>query len=155
MRIPSFSIAESMAIVAFAAVDSLEIRVGRSSPSLRCLIFGSLPMQNALMMGLLFMFQRRRRREIPLPFLVIFEVVGWITLLIYVAVCVRATAAVTWHLTCTLTPLLSTTGFQPYSTADYICRYGFAMSYLAAPQLVTALIAGWISQRRTDQVLLA
>jgi len=146
MRIPSFSIAEIMAIVAFAALDCLEIRAARSSPTLRCLIFGSLPMQNALLVGLLLMVQRRRRMEQPLAFLVGFEAVGWISLLIYVAVCVQATESLTWHLTCTLTPLLSATGFPPYSTADYICRYGLAMSYLTAPQLVTALVAGWINQ---------
>ncbi len=154
MRSPSFSIAEIMAIVAFAAVDSLEIRLGQSSPSLRCLIFGSLPMQNALMFGLLLLFQRRRRTDKPIPFPIGFEVVGWIGLLIYVGVCVRATEAITWHITCTLTPLLSATGFQPYSTADYICRYGLAMSYLAAPQMVTALVAGWINQRCREQTVL-
>jgi len=150
-----FSIAELMAIVALAALDSLEIRLGQSSPSLRCLVYGSLPMQSALIIGLLLVVQRRRQRKKPLPFLAGFEVVGWISLLIYVAVCVGATQSLTWHLACTLTPLLSATGFRPYSTADYTCRYGLAIAYLTAPQLVTALVAGWISQRRREQVLLS
>ncbi len=147
MRLPYFSIAEMMAIIVIVALDCVEIRMGQASPSLRCLIFGSMPMQNALMIGLLLMFQRRRLTEKPPPFLIGFVAVAGISLLIYVAVCVRASEALTWHLTCTLTPLLSATGFQPYSTADYVCRYALATSYLTAPQLATALVAGWIYER--------
>ena len=47
-------------------------------------------MQIVLVIGLLLMFRRRRRMEKPYPFLIGFEVVGWIGHLIYVVLCLHA-----------------------------------------------------------------
>jgi len=74
------------------------------------------------------------------------------SVVIYVAVCVRATQVLTWHLSVTLSPWLSVTGFPPYSPADLICRYGLAMLYLTAPQLAAALVAGWLYERWCEQI---
>jgi hypothetical protein len=142
---PRWSIAEIMAIVAMAALDCLAIRLKGSNSTLRFLIVGGLPMQTVLLVGLLHMY--RRRREKPSLFLVGFEVAGWMSLLIYASVCVRANESLTWHLSYSLMPLLNATGFRSYSMADYLWRYGIAMSYLTAPQFATALVAGWINQR--------
>jgi hypothetical protein len=142
-----FSIAEMMAIVALVALDCLAIRVSHSSLAAENAVFVVLPMQSVLAIGLLLMLRRRRRTEKPLPFLVGFEVVGWTCLLICVAVCVRAPESVDRHLTYILTPLVDAIGFQQFSTPDLICRYSIAMTYLSAPQLAVALVAGWISQR--------
>jgi len=128
--------------------DCLVMRVASASPIIPFLVLGGLPMQIALVIGLPVMFQRRRRREKPLRFLIGFEVVGWICHLIYVVLCFEIAArSIDRHLGETLGPLLRATGFQPFSTASYICRVALAMSYVNAPQLAAALIAGWISQR--------
>jgi len=136
-----------MAIVALVAVDCLAIRVGRSFRTFNCLIDGALPMQFALAIGLLLMYRLRLRMEKVVPFLIGFEVIGWISLLIYVAVCVLALQTLENHVNYTLGPVVSAIGFQPLSTPDLICRYSITMTYLTAPQLAAALVAGWISQR--------
>jgi hypothetical protein len=145
VRLPSFSIAEVMVIVAIVALDCLATRVRVSPATLPCLICGALPMQCVLVIGLLLLFRQRRLRRKPSPFLVGFEVVGWIGLLVYVAVCFQAPRSLDQHLSSTLSPVVSAIGFQRFSTLDYICQYGAASSYLTAPQLAIALVAGWIS----------
>jgi hypothetical protein len=112
-------------------------------------------MQIILAIGLFPIVRGWRRREKLSRFLVGFELGGAICLLIYVAVCVQSTEFLVRHLTSTLTPLLNAIGFAPYSTADYICRYGLAMAYLTVPQLAAALLAGWINHGRLRQVLLS
>ena len=144
---PSFSIAEMMAIVAIVALDCLAIRVTQPAPSLVFLALGGLPMQIALVIGLLLMF-RRRRLEKPFPFLIGFEVVGWICLLIYVVLCFQIPGrSIDRHLGETLGPMLRATGLEPFSTPDMICRFSLLLTYLSAPQLAIALLAGWFSQR--------
>jgi hypothetical protein len=142
----SFSIAEMMAIVAIVALDSLAMRA-RHRVTLVFLVIGGLPMQSALVIGLLLVFRRRRRMEKPIPFLVGFEVVGWIAHLIYVVLCLRAAVSLDRHLVETLEPLLRATGFPHFSTPDWIIWTGLAMSYVTAPQLAIAVLAGWISRR--------
>jgi hypothetical protein len=152
VRLPSFSIAEMMAIVAVVALDCLVIRVASSHPAFPYLILGGLPMQSALVIGLLVMFQRRRRMEKPFPFLIGFEVVGWIGHLIYVILCFQIGArSIDRHLGETLSPLLRATGFPRFSTPDMIYRFILIMAYVAAPQLAATLVAGWISQRWSKQ----
>ena len=81
---PSISIAEMMVVVAVVALDCLVIRMARWGPATPYLVFGGPLMQIALVIGLLMMFRRRRRMEKPYPFLVGFEVGGWVGHLIYV-----------------------------------------------------------------------
>jgi hypothetical protein len=142
MRSPRISIAEIMVIVAIAALDCLAIRV-RSVLILYPLIFGGLPMQIALVIGLLILFRQRKRGDKPFPFLMGFEVVGWVGLLVYVAVCFQAPQSLDQHLSHTLGPVVSALGFQRFA-ADFILRCGIALTYLTMLQLIPALVAGWI-----------
>jgi hypothetical protein len=153
VRFPRFSIAEIMVIVALVAFDCAAPRLAGSQPAIRCLILGGLPMQSVLAIGRLLTISQRKRSEKPLDFLVGFEVGGGICLLIYVAACILATESLIVHLTRTVTPVLNSLGVVPYSTADYVCRYGLAMAYLTAPQLMAALVAGWINQRWSTKAM--
>ena len=147
MKRLSFSIAEMMVIVAVVSLDCLVIRMARWGPATPYLVFGGPLMQIALVIGLLLMFRRRRRMEKPYPFLVGFEVVGWISLLSYVVLCFQAARSIDRHLGDTLGPLLRVTGFTPLSIPDLICRFILGIAYLTAPQLAIALLAGWIGER--------
>jgi hypothetical protein len=134
-----------MTIIALVGLDCLAIRVSHFSLAAENAVFVGLPMQGVLAIGLLLMLRRRRRAEKPLPFLVGFEVVGWICLLICLVVCIQTPQAVDEHLAYNLTPLVTAIGFEKFSVPDLICRYSIAMAYLTAPQLALALIAGWIT----------
>jgi amino acid transporter len=147
VRLPSFSIAEMMAIVALVALDCMAIRVG-SPLTVYCLVLGGLPMQGALVVGLVIVFRRRREREKLLPFLTGFVVVGWICHLIYLSVCVQSADPLTLHLKQTLLPVENAMGFRRFSTADtmwnYVIAYGLTAAYLTILQLIPALVGGWI-----------
>ena len=147
MKHPSFSIAEMMAIVGIVALDCLVIRMARWGPATPYLVFGGPLMQIALVIGLLMMFRRRKRMEKPYPLLVGFEVGGWVGHLIYVVVCLHAPSSIDRHLRDTLGPLLQATGFQRFSTPYMIFGFILGISYLTAPQVAIASVAGWISQR--------
>jgi hypothetical protein len=135
-----------MVIVAIAALDCLAIRV-RALLILYPLVFGGLPMQIALVIGLLILFRRRKRGDKPIPFLMGFEVVGWAGLLIYVAVCFQAPQSLNQHLSHTLGQIVrAITSPIQRSAADYICRFAIATVYLTLLQLIPALVAGWICQ---------
>ncbi len=145
VRLPSFSIAEMMAIIALVGLDCLAIRMG-SPLTLYSVTFGGLPMQIVLVIGLLLLLRLRRRKERQLPFLIGFEVVGWLGHLIFVAVCVQAAVSLDMHMVHALSPLLAVTGFQTHAAVDLIWRIALGMSYLTALQLVPALVGGLISQ---------
>ncbi len=145
MRLPSFSIAEMMAIIALVALECLAIRASQRSLTTIYLLVGGLPMQSPLVSGLFLMFRRRRRMEKSLPFLVGFAIVGWISLLIFGDICFRAPVAIDQHVSDTLSTSLTALGLQPFSTQDIIWKVMVVSTYLTAPQLVVALIAGWIS----------
>lgn len=134
-----------MSIIALVAFDCLAIRVG-SPLTVYSLSFGGLPMQLVLVIGLLLVFRRRRQHERQLPFLIGFEVVGGISHLIFVAVCVQAAPSLDRHMVHTLSPLLAATGFQTFSAVDLTWRIALGMTYLTALQMVPALVAGLISQ---------
>ena len=148
---PSFSIAEMMAIVVIVALDCLAIRVGGSPQSGPYLIFGGLPLQIVLVIGLFIMIRRRRRMEKPLPFLFGFEVVGWTSHLTYVAACVLAATSIDSYMVHTLDPLLGATKVRLHSAVGFISVCGLVTSCLTTPQLALALLAGWISQRWSEQ----
>jgi hypothetical protein len=141
---------EMMAIVGIVALDCLVIGVGRSPQSAPNLILGGLPLQSALVIGLFLMIRRRRRIEKPLPFLFGFEVVGWTSHLIYVAVCVLAANSINNYRANSLDildSLLGGTHAQITSVVGVITICGMLGSCLTAPQLAAAVLAGWISQR--------
>lgn len=150
MKRLSLSIEEMMAIVGIVALDCLVIRVGRSPQSGPYLILGGLPLQSALVIGLFIMIRRRRRIEKLLPFLFGFEVVGWTSHLIYVAVCVLAANSIDNYRDNSLDILNSLLGginARITSVLGVITLCGIVTSCLTAPQLAAALVAGWVSQR--------
>jgi hypothetical protein len=147
VRHSSFSIAEMMVIIAIFALDCLAARAASTPPTMPFLVLGGLPMQSALVIGLLVMFRLRGRMETPFPFLIGFEVAGWICLLMYVVLCFQTPQSIDMHLIDRLSPMLRATGFRRFSAPDWVIRVGLAVSYLTAPQLASALVAGWISQR--------
>lgn len=152
VKVPSFSIAEVMAIVAIVAMDCLAIRIAGSAPAIPFLVFGGFPMQSVLVIGLLLILRRRRRTGRPFPFLLGFVVVGWIGHVIYVLLSIHAARAMDVHLGDMLGPMLRATGFQRFSVPDWIIRIGLGMAYVTTFQLAPALIAGWISQRWWKQM---
>lgn len=150
MKRLSLSIEEMRAIVGIVALDCLMIWVGRSPQSGPYLILGGLPLQSALVIGLFIMIRRRRRIEKPLPFLFGFEVVGWTSHLIYVAVCVLAANSIYNYMDNSLdilNSLLGATHPRITSVVGVITICGIVTSCLTAPQLAAAVLAGWISQR--------
>jgi hypothetical protein len=147
VKLPSFSIAEMMAIVAIVALDCLALRFGAHAG----VLVGGLPMQSALVIGLPQVVRWRRSGYMRLPFLIGFEVGGWISSVILFAVCVFARRSFDEHLGHVIEPFLRGSGFAPFSTPDMIVRITLGACYLTAPQLLIALVAGWISQRLWKQ----
>lgn len=155
MKLPSFSIAEMMVIVAVVALDCGVIRMAGWGPAIPYLVLGGLPMQIVLIIFLRLMFRRRRRRiEKPQTFLIGFEIVGWIGHLSYVVLCLHAVGSIDRHLTDTLAPPLRAMGFSPFSAADMLVLTVLMSFYVTAPQVAIALVAGWISQRWWKQTRL-
>ena len=146
MKCPSISIAEMMVVVAILAMDCLVIRMAGSAPAIPFVVFGGLPMQSVLVIGLLLILRRRRRTGRPFPFLLGFVIVGWIGHVLYVFICIQAARAIDVHLGDMLGPMLRATGYQRFSVPDWIIRIGLGMLCLAAPQVVIALVGGWISE---------
>jgi hypothetical protein len=148
VRLPRFSIAEILAIIAFGALDCMAIRV-RSHAAI---LIGGLPMQVVLILVTVYIFRQRRRREKPLPFLIGLMVVGWNSHLIFFFICVQAFVAIDHHLKYIFNPLLNATGFRPYAIPDIAYRCILCMLYLTALQLAAPLIVGWLSQWRMKQI---
>jgi hypothetical protein len=150
MRLPSLSIAEMMVIVAVVGFDCWAIRGANKAPIIPFLGFGGLPMQIALMIGLL-VFRRRIRMRKPSSFLLGFEVAGWIANLSYVVLCLYAVSSLDSIISYALSPLLSATRLPRFSTLDYALRVVLGMLALTAPQLALAWVAGWINQKRNPE----
>ena len=146
MTLPSFSIAEMMVIVAIVALDCLVLRVAIDI-GIPYLILSGSPMQIALVIGLLFMFRRRRQTEKSSSFLIGFEVVGWMGHVIYVVLCVQAVGEMDRHIGATPWTLLRAIGWSPLFDHNILFIYCVTISYVTAPQLAAALFAGWLTQR--------
>jgi hypothetical protein len=134
-----------MVIVAVVALDCVATR-SMSPNYFLPVVLGGFPMQIALVIGLLILFQRRRRETKSIPFLIGFEVVGWIGLAIYIAVCAQAPRSLDQHLGRTLSPVINAIGLRRFAL-NHVLRFGIAMAYLTMLQLIPALVAGWICQR--------
>ena len=120
MKLPSFSIAEMMAIVAIVALDCLVLRVAIDI-GIPYLILSGSPMQIALVIGLLLIFRRRRQTEKPFSFLIGFEVVGWMGHVIYVVLCLQAVGEMGRHIGATPWPLLRAIGLSPFYGHNMNC----------------------------------
>jgi len=138
-----------MAIVAVVALDCLTLRLGRSMETLSLVIVGGLPTQGGLVIGLLALFAPRRGTGKPPHFLVGFEVGGWISHAIFVAICVWAPQWLDSHLNYMLTPLLRIVSYPPIYL---LLAFGFVIWYLNAVQLAIALVLGEIFQRSLKRI---
>jgi hypothetical protein len=91
-----FSISSLMAVVLVVALDCMAVNTFMVRPLFRAnlselIVFGTLPMANILAIGLIRLWADRNGRGRTRPFLVGFEVCGWVTLLLFVACAVLAT----------------------------------------------------------------
>ncbi|MFO0890390.1 MAG: hypothetical protein U0790_14760 [Isosphaeraceae bacterium] len=146
MRTPRVSIADTMLLVAIVSLDCLAIR-GWAPLTAEYLIYGGSPTQCILLIVLLISMSRRSRGEKSLPFLTGFEVVGWSSHILSVALCRQAPISIDRHLKTTFVPMLRTLELPPGSVLDKLARYGLGIAYLTSLQLIPALIVGWIWRR--------
>ena len=152
MGSPRLWTAQLMLIVAVAAADYLVMRI---EPDWVLFLVGGLPMQVALVIGLFRMIRARLRHENLSPFLVGFEVGGWISHTAFAVVGVAAPQWLDSHLNSMLnmlTPLPGPVLFSPI--AWLLLAVSFVMLYLNGLQLGLALVAGWITQQSSKRTLL-
>jgi hypothetical protein len=141
-----------MVIVAVVAVDCVVMRLASSAPpATPYLVLGGSLMQTALVIGLLLVFRQRRRMEKPNPFLVGFDLLGWIGHLVFVAACVLAAKSISSFMVDVVNLLLGARKGRPHSAAEVILIFGLITSCLTAPQLAIALVGGWINRRWSEQ----
>jgi hypothetical protein len=141
-----------MLIVAVAAADYLVMRI---EPDWVLFLVGGLPMQVALVIGLFRMIRARLRHENLSPFLVGFEVGGWISHTAFAVVGVAAPQWLDSHLSQMLnmlTPRLGAVMFSPI--ASLLQAVILVTFYLNGLQLGLALVAGWIMQRSSKRTLI-
>jgi hypothetical protein len=96
MKYFRFSISSLMAVVLVVALDCMAINMLIVRPLFPVnlsdlILFGALPMANILAIGLIRVWADRDGRGRTRPFLVDFEVCGWVTLLVFVTIAVLAT----------------------------------------------------------------
>jgi hypothetical protein len=144
---PRFSIAWLVVAVAIAAVNFGAIRTllgPRAGNAGAFLLLGALPMANALIVGMLIARQRPRRR----PFVLGFEVFGALALSVYVLLSFipGRPEPIISYLDLVFNHLPSfDSGYPPPVLAAI--RVFVAVLLLVGPQLVFALIGGFISRR--------
>jgi hypothetical protein len=152
VKLPSFTIAEMMVIIAIVAVDLLVIRAANSGPAIPLFLVGGSPVQIALVIGLLLVLRRRRRAEKPTSFLAGFLLAGWIGHLIYAVLCIRAAGPIDMELGNILNPTLNATGFRLFSVLDLLPRLTLGSLCLSGPQFAFAFIGGWIGDRWSNTI---
>jgi amino acid transporter len=149
--IPRVSIAEFMALVGLVAVDCRAIVafVPGQDLTVGLILLGGLPMVNALAIGLL-LLRRRSPRQEPRHFLLGFEVAGAIALFLVVASSVVFPLPLAMHLNSvfrTVGLLHTMIGSDVGQPVRDVIEYTLVMIYVAFPQLILALIGGWVAHR--------
>ena len=143
-----FSISSLMAVVLVVALDCMAINMLIVRLLLRpnlseLIVFGALPMANILAVGLLRLWADRKGRGQTRPFLVGFEVCGWVTLFVFVTCAVLATDS----LHDGVGYLLRSAKLTPGDRFFLIC----AVAILLVPQFALASVGGWLIRSYTDQ----
>jgi hypothetical protein len=148
VKVPRFRIAWLMIAVAFAALNFGAIRVMFGSPTAVFLVLGALPMVNILAVGILIGTRRPGSR----PFLLGFVAFGAMALALYVILAVNLESRFPIaHLANSYLRLLSDPmekiigRNRPFVFVPIVC-FG-TMAMLVGPQVVFALIGGYLSRR--------
>ncbi len=149
MKMPRFRLVWLMVAVAIAAIDFAAIRatVGPGAGLVAAyLLVGALPMANVLVVGMLI----ARKRPGSRPFLLGFEVFGAIALALYIHVAMSSPRnsewPIEWYLRLVFDPLNAVTAsYQPLVHEAIGLFVGVLV--LIGPQLVFALIGGFLSRR--------
>jgi hypothetical protein len=135
-----FSISSLMAVVLVVALDCMALNMLIVRPLFRVplselILLGALPMANILTIGLLRLWADRKGWGRTRPFLVGFEVCGWVTLLVFVTCAVLATDSFHDVVGDILRSCLS-----PENPLFLI----LAVVILLLPQLALAVVGGWL-----------
>lgn len=145
MKVPRFSIALLMVIVALAALDLETIRAMPviRPPTSELLVLGALPMANVLAVDLLL----SQRRPASRPFLLGFAAFGVVALALYVALVAFSPETVaTLYVRPLIEPISRTIGpIQPIILIAILGSVGVVM--LGLPQLALALLGGFMFRR--------
>jgi hypothetical protein len=145
MKAPRFRIAWVMVAVAVVAFDFAAGRamVDSGGNVGAFLMLGALPMANILAVGILI---GRLRLGIR-PFLLGFETFGTMVLALYVALTILVGVEfMASHLTPVVEPMAEAVGtFPPFISIPVLCSTSMAM--LLLPQVVFALIGGFLSRK--------
>jgi hypothetical protein len=145
VKAPRIRIAWVMVAVAIAALDFGVMRevVGSRSARNILLLLGILPMANVLTVGMLI----NQRRPGNRPFLLGFEVFGAMALILYIALAYCFDHGVETTYLRPLIDLLKKTIGQDRPNVFISVLYVGSMLMLGCPQLVFALIGGFLSRR--------
>jgi hypothetical protein len=144
MKTPSFRIAWLMVAVAIAALDVKVMRdvVGSRSSRNIGLVLGSLPMVNALAVGVLFDQRRRACRWSLLGF----EVFGAISVALYIALWSNFDYEIERTYLKPLIDLLQRTIGQDHPNIFIPILYVGVMLMVGLPQLALALVGGFLTR---------
>jgi hypothetical protein len=151
VRLPRIAIAEVMILVGLVAIDCRAIVAFRPGQDLTVglILLGGLPMANALAIGLLLLRRRFPQQEIR-HFLLGFEVAGAIALFLVVTSSAMFPLPLATHLNSVFRvvghvhTMVGTDMRQPVRD---VIEYTLVMAYIAVPQLILALIGGWVARR--------
>ena len=150
MNVPRYPIAWLLAIVAVAALNFGAIRAwygmenGTNNNLLDVLCLGALPMLNILAVGSVIGLRHRGSR----PFLLGFEVLGAVSLVLYIALSVLFTDSVVRpYLFLVLNPLRRAIRQTGPSVVIPILYGSIAVVWLSLPQLALGLVGGLLSRR--------
>jgi hypothetical protein len=148
VKIPRFQIAWIMVAVAIAGINFAGLRAlfddHRAGIEGVLLFFGALPVANVLVVGMLIARKRRGSR----PFLLGFEVFGALALALYIVAATfseRGNRPLDRYLSLVLDPLRPV--IRPYPFVRVAIEVFVGIVMLVGPQLVFALIGGFLSRR--------
>ena len=152
MNLPRFSIAWIMAIIVVVAIDFAAIRALSGTGTLvgGLIAIGSLPMAGILMLGIPSLIKGLSGRGKIRPFLNGFEGVGWTMLFVYTGSAILFPESIAGQFQSVLISLVKVMGWDVADTSDASWQLFWlfvVILILLLPQLVIALIGGWLNQR--------
>jgi hypothetical protein len=152
MKLPRFSIAWIMAIIVIAAVDLAAIRALDGTNTLMggLIAVGLMPMAGILVLGIPSLVRGFTGRAKIRPFLAGFEGVGWTVLLVYTVCAILFPESIAGAIDLSAQFLMSLIGLDTADGPDpawQLIGLFVVVLFLLLPQLVAALIGGWLNQR--------
>lgn len=147
MKLPRFSIAWVMTIIIVAALDFAVIRafLGMESDIGVLMVVGAMPMASLLLLGIPSLAWKFSGRGKPHPFLIGFEAVGWPTVLFYTVSTILFPGSLAEDIVAVM--LWLPIDFNTPFWKSWWASAGCEAFLLLMPQLVPALIGGWLTQR--------